>query len=639
MLSRVETFARGDCQAQGKEAPAPGLIETASKMSYSLVQGTTRLTVDRRSRSEAFVLCVLLLLGGIIWLPRLTGPIDLRWDAGAYYVLGTSLAEGRGYRLLNEPGNIESIQYPPLLPSVIAIYQQALGTSDPHRVGQALRFTFAFVFIAFVLTSYLILKHYLPTAYALLGALIVLVNPTTIVISDFCISDLPFALISALFFLFQQNQNRRLVRVLTPLTAVAAYSMRTAGVALLAAWVAEGLLKCTKTQAAFRLLVSLLAVLGWQYYVHYVESGQQFRCPAYEYQRADSMYYNTSYARNASLVDPFVPSKGHLTPVTMTKRFVHNLVRMPRTLGEAVSPRLDYWKVPFQSLGKIRRAVALIIYLAPIALGFLILGGIVLQLMRRQWLIPLYVLFFLALVSATPFADMFTRYLIPLTPFMSLFLFEAVICLKRNTERAPFRAVRMAGYFLVVLVTCLCLLQAPFYLKDMYMRYHQQVAYHDRQGRMLEYRLFFYDEPCRALDAGIDWLNSHAHPSDIVAVSMPHWVYLRTGLKSVMPPFEPDPVRVDALLDSVSVNYVVLDGTLYGKPADTTQYVAPVVRKAPDRWERVYFDERGGSEIYRRVAPVYKQGLPRVTAPATLQGAPGAAAELNKTLAAPRDKT
>lgn len=622
MLSRVETFARGGYQAQGKETPAPGLIETASKISYSLVQGTTRLTADRRSRSEAFVLCVLLLLGGIIWLPRLTGPIDLRWDAGAYYVLGTSLAEGRGYRLLNEPGNIEAIQYPPLLPIVIAIHQLALGTSDPHRVGQTLRFTFAFVFIAFILTSYLILKRYLPTSYALLGVLIVLVNPTTIVISDFCISDLPFALISALFFLFQQNSNQRIIRVLIPLTAIAAYSMRTAGLALLAAWVTEGLLKYSKTQAAFRLLVSLLPVLGWQYYVNSVESRPQFRRPAYEYQRADSMYYNTSYARNASLVDPFVPDKGHLTPVTMTKRFVHNLLCMPRTLGETVSARLDYWKVPFRSLGKIRRAVALIIYLAPIALGFLILGGIVLQLMTRQWLIPLYVLFFLALISVTPFTDMFTRYLIPLTPFMSLFLFEAVICLKRNTERAPFRAVRMAGYFLVVLVTCLCLLQAPFYLKDMYMRYHQQVAYHDRQGRMVDYRLFFYDEPCRALDAGVDWLNSHAHPSDIVAVSMPHWVYVRTRLKTVMPPFEPDPVRVDALLDSVSVNYVVLDATLYGKPADTTQYVAPVVRNAPDRWERVYFGEGGSTEIYRRVAPVHKKELPTaaLTAPAALQG-------------------
>jgi hypothetical protein len=166
-----------------------------------------------------------------------------------------------------------------------------------------------------------------------------------------------------------------------------------------------------------------------------------------------------------------------------------------------------------------------------------------------------------------------------------------------------------SGCFLVVLVSCLCLLQAPFSLKDMYMRYHQQVAYHDRQGRMVKYRWFFYDERCRALDGALDWLNSKAHPSDIVAVSMPHWVYLRTGLKAVMPPFEPEPAKVDALLDSASVNYAVLDGTLYGKPADTTQYVAPAVRNASDRWERVYFGEQGGCEIYRRVAPVKKQDL------------------------------
>ena len=129
---------------------------------------------------------------------------------------------------------------------------------------------------------------------------------------------------------------------------------------------------------------------------------------------------------------------------------MHNLVRMPRTLGEAVSARLDYWKVLFRSHGKVGRAVALIIYLVPIALGFLILIGIALHLMRREWLIPLYVLFFLALISVTPFTDMFTRYLIPLTPFLCLFLFEAVIWLKRNTETAPFRLLRIAGYFLVI---------------------------------------------------------------------------------------------------------------------------------------------------------------------------------------------
>jgi 4-amino-4-deoxy-L-arabinose transferase-like glycosyltransferase len=566
----------------------------------------------RSSSSDRVILGVLLLLGAIIWLPRLDGPIDLRWDAGAYYVLGTSLAEGRGYRLLNEPGNIEAIQYPPGLPIVIAIHQLVLGTSDPHRVGHLLRFTCALIFIAFILTTYLMFKRCLPTAYAFLAALIVLVNPTTIVISDFCLSDLPFALIVALFFLLQRRSNRRIVQVCIPLIAIAAYTMRTTGLALLAAWVTAGLLDRRKKQATFRLALSLLPVLGWQYYMHRVESGPQFQHPAYQYQRADYMYYNSSYARNTSLVAPFVPRMGHLTPVTITRRVVHNLIRMPRTLGETVSARLDYWKAPFQALGKdsiIRRAVALFIYLVPIALGSLILGGIALQLRRRQWLSPFYILFSLTIICLTPFTDMFTRYMIPLTPFVALSLFEAVIWLKRKSERAPSREWRAAGYFFVALVTCFCLLQAPFYLTAMYTRYHQQVAYHDRQGRLVEYRLFFYDEPCRALDAGIDWLNSHAHPSDIVAVSMPHWVYLRTGLKTVMPPFEPDSVRVEALLDSVPVNYVVLDATLYGKPADTTQYVAPVVRSAPDRWERRYSGQRESCEIYQ---PIRRpESLPR----------------------------
>jgi hypothetical protein len=57
---------------------------------------------------------VLIALALLLWAPRLRGPLDLRWDGAVYYVLGTSLAEGKGYRLLNEPGEVEAVQYPPL---------------------------------------------------------------------------------------------------------------------------------------------------------------------------------------------------------------------------------------------------------------------------------------------------------------------------------------------------------------------------------------------------------------------------------------------------------------------------------------------------------------------------------------------
>jgi len=30
-----------------------------------------------------------------IWAPRAVGPLDVRWDGGVYYVLGTAIAEGR----------------------------------------------------------------------------------------------------------------------------------------------------------------------------------------------------------------------------------------------------------------------------------------------------------------------------------------------------------------------------------------------------------------------------------------------------------------------------------------------------------------------------------------------------------------
>ena len=65
------------------------------------------------------------------WWPRAGGPIDLRWDGGAYYILGTSLAKGEGYRLLSEPGNSESSLHPPFLPALVAAYQTVLQTSDP----------------------------------------------------------------------------------------------------------------------------------------------------------------------------------------------------------------------------------------------------------------------------------------------------------------------------------------------------------------------------------------------------------------------------------------------------------------------------------------------------------------------------
>src|SRR5205814_2474925 len=101
----------------------------------------------RRYWGEAVVVALALLL----WVPRLSGPIDLRWDAGVYYVLGTSLATGQGYRILSEPGSPEALQYPPGLPAIVAVHQWILGTKDPVAVAPSLRRFNAFLFVVYAL--------------------------------------------------------------------------------------------------------------------------------------------------------------------------------------------------------------------------------------------------------------------------------------------------------------------------------------------------------------------------------------------------------------------------------------------------------------------------------------------------------
>ena len=124
------------------------------------------MSVERRQ--DLICGAVLLLIWLAVWIPRLNGPINLRWDASTYYVLGTALAEGKGYRLLNEPGEIESVQYPPLLPLIVAAHQRVMGTSDYFEVGSRLRFSYFVLSGLYLLAVYALARELLAPLHALL---------------------------------------------------------------------------------------------------------------------------------------------------------------------------------------------------------------------------------------------------------------------------------------------------------------------------------------------------------------------------------------------------------------------------------------------------------------------------------------
>src|SRR5215471_5069800 len=459
------------------------------------------------NRSDVIAALVLATLAMLCWVPRLQGPIDLRWDGAAYYVLGTALAEGKGYRLLNEPGDIQSTLHPPMLPALIALHRWIVRTDDPAVLGHLLRLTYVVFFVSYVVAGYFVLRLFLPTSYSFLAALAVALHFHTIFISDLCFTEIPFGLATVLFTLCNSSTGRsRFLRV--PL-AVASYALRTVGVALLAAWVGEAICNRRLKQAAMRALISVVPVLCWIAYVAHVEASREYQHPVYQYQRADFAYPNVSYARNLRYKDSFRPELGYASLRDRAKAFVRNMFRMALNLGEAVSARESIWDLSRSAI--YQRVGHAVLPLAGIRVTLLVLSaliayGVGLQLVQQQYFIPLYIVFSLIAICSTPWPGQFNRYLVPIAPFLSLSLFLALRSIAATiADRFSLRPRLVAATVAGALGSLIFASQVPG-LFVLFTKWHQKVEWHTGNGARLEYRLFFYQGFYPRADAAFDRL-------------------------------------------------------------------------------------------------------------------------------------
>ncbi len=369
---------------------------------------------------------VLLLAWLAIWAPRLSGPIDLRWDAGTYYVLGTALAEGKGYRLLNEPGEIEAIQYPPLLPAIVAIFQRLMGTSDFFEVGCRLRIFYFILSGIYLLAVYTLARQLFAPIHALLiGAITGLSFYSFVYPSENLHTELPFALVSILFLLCQHRSAQPVCAVASGFLGAAAYLLRTAGIALLAAWVTESLIRRRFRQAAIRATVAAVPVLAWQTYIWHVTRSHEYHSPAYAYQRAPYNYSNVTYRENSMLVDPFRPELGRSSPGDLFGRVERNIVAIPLSLSESSWFARYFGRSSWVTLHKklaiplppdrLQR-ISLALSVCLVSVGLLAVIGAVVIATGREWFLSLYFGLAVGMVALTPWQIQFPRYLSPLTP-------------------------------------------------------------------------------------------------------------------------------------------------------------------------------------------------------------------------------
>jgi hypothetical protein len=537
---------------------------------------------------------VLVLVSVLLWAPRLGGPIDLRWDGSIYYLLGRSLTEGKGYRLLNEPGEAQATQYPPLLPALVAAHQRVLGSTEPAVVAPWLRRSFFVLFLCYVLAVYVLARQYLAGPTAFLVALISTLYLQGIFLSDLLFAELPFALATTLLALFVRRGGGWGNFFLAALAGSAGYLSRTAGIAFLAAWVADALLKRDGKQVALRAVATLIPLIGWQAYTSHVTSGEEYRRPAYSYQRAPYQYSNVSYVENNVLIDPVVPELGRASPADLARRFLANLASMPANIGEGVTKGEKAWELVFQYLGLPPWAAKV----PGLLLGCLILAGAAVLLAGGERFIPLAIAASVALTCTIQWPTQVLRYLLPLTPFFALSLVLALIALRASASRCSLARQRAAT---ATAAAVICGVLGTEVATDLhaYTYRRSEARWTDWNGGK-GFRLFYYGRSWEDYDAALDWLKGRAGPGAVIITASPHWAYLRTGVKAVMPPMEADPERAQRLLDEFPAAYVIADAVddyeLFQR------YAAPAIRGHPGRWRQIYAaPDDGNTRIYQRV--------------------------------------
>ncbi|HMD81481.1 MAG TPA: hypothetical protein VKE92_09265, partial [Anaerolineales bacterium] len=497
------------------------------------------------NRQDTFFILLLVSIAFLAWVPRFSGMIDLRWDGGVYYVLGTSLAEGKGYRLLNEPGEIEAVQYPPLLPFLIALHQKVSGTEDPVTVGYWLRKSWILIFLAFVPAVYCLARSYLSHVYSLFAAILSCFNFYTLYLSDMATPEILYALCSVLFFLFQRKNEKKTTAVAI-VVATSCFYLRTIGIALFAAWILECLFRKKIKNAVLRILLTILVVSPWLIHVQRVENLTGNSKSYYEYQRADYLFYNVSYTRNISLKDPFEPELGKASIGDWIGRWWINLRNIPMSVAETLTVDHDSWYRYYTTwLAGFPIPIPWgLFYVALVILGCLTIVGVLILLSKQNSLLSIYILLYVAGICLAPWPSHRSRYLVPLLPFLVVSLLVLLFKFREVLKR--FTGLRMRGF--PVLVLSVIFVAQQLTVMNLYRRHLDPVNFESATGKSIDSRWFYYDSPEQSWAEGLRWLRRNAESGTLIACSMPQSVYIRTGLKSVMVPIVKDPSEAQRLL-------------------------------------------------------------------------------------------
>ena len=474
-------------------------------------------------------------------------------DNAYYTILAQSLLQtGDGYSTyiatgIPEPFTIFPFGYPLILAPLIALFGVNL-----------LLFKFLSLAIAMgsvILLSVLVRPLLSPLQWAVL-TLAVAVNPEIINFSHWILSDIPFfffSLLSLIFFLQSEASERE-----RP-----GYRF----------WLA---VFCIAIAIHFRQIGVAFTVAGFAYYAI---SRKWRKLTAYTlgltilvspWMIRNILVQEVNYA---SIQDLFFlkaqsyPDLGTLDVQGMGARISGN-IRSYSTDLIASSLVLGF--------GSVQNGNGIIVGVISFCLTVLILLGFSRNLFSRTSILKLYFIIYTGIILIYPSCEI--RYLLPLVPFLIMYLANGVTAVVCSIKRTP--ATSTISWVLVVFAVAMTSLGMQVVRIPANLQMIRQYLHGDRYaGYLPSWRHFF---------EAADWARENTSESSVFTVRKPSLFYLQSGRKSTQYSLSRD---ADSVFSGISKTDYVVISLLRAKDQlvhihkTTSNYLVPAMEKHPERFK------------------------------------------------------
>ncbi|MBN1130349.1 MAG: hypothetical protein JXA71_15260 [Chitinispirillaceae bacterium] len=478
---------------------------------------------------KLFILAQLILLGF-----EFSPDFSTNGDDAKYYLLGKSLFSGNGYRDLFDPQNPVQSFYPPLFPGLIGF--TGMFSDSPMLPKMVIGVISACVIL-------LLFYYVRPLGSSVLIPLLLVSSLSFSFASHatLLMSEIPYLFATLASLLLLEGYRRRGGLGgwfwAAAIVSVTPTFIRTVGITFSAAWIVTTILDKRYKQAAAH---ALLLIAGMMF-LRYLTEG------------------NGSYADALFSKNLYDPELGLVTVTDLVSR-----------VGQNVS-LLFFSLLPRSLLGiPLTRTMAItasFLLLIPAFIGWI-----------RNFRLPtrfvsFYVFFYLGMISFQQTQWVGERFLIPLIPFLALFLFlglETIMDRIVPSFSKPVqssKSLRMKGGVLWFAAIGITVINFSGHLQSIKMN----------TGLPGDWKNFY---------SCADWIRLNT-PSDAIVVNRkPELFYLRAQRKGFVYPFSHDVEKVIAGLQQGNARYCVLDN--FSWTNTSARYLFPAILSHPERFKVVY---------------------------------------------------